>query len=453
MNAYRRVALAAMLPLVAAAGCNDFLTGGELENDPNRPVESTAGQLLVAVTAATWTVHTGETARAISMWMQQMAGTDRQYQTLGTYEITESGFETPWVYIYGGGGLIDIRKIQEAARAGNDGLYLGIAQVYEALQMGTAADLFGDVPYSEAGQDIAEPKLDPQLEVYARVQAVLDSAIVNLNAGGAGPGALDLVYGGSRTRWVALAHTLKARFYLHVAEVDPSAYAKARTEAALGISSNAGNFTTKHPGTPGERNLWYQFMVTERLGYITPGEYIISLMNSRSDPRLPRYFTQGSGGVYRGAPPGAGFDAVLYSDLSPTRKSTTFAQPIVTYDENLLIWAEAAYKTGDEVTALLKLNEERVNNGLSPVVLAGPALFQEIMLEKYIAMFQTIEVWNDWKRTCIPDITPALGAPTILARLLYPTGERQTNSNVPDPAQQSARNPNDPANPGCNGQN
>ena len=34
-----------------------------------------------------------------------------------------------------------------------------------------------------------------------------------------GPGPADLVYGGDPAKWLALAHTLKARFYLNTAEI------------------------------------------------------------------------------------------------------------------------------------------------------------------------------------------------------------------------------------------
>ena len=53
----------------------------------------------------------------------------------------------------------------------------------------------------------------------------------------------------------------------------------------------------------------------------------------------------------------------------------------------------------------------------------------EIMTEKYIALFQNIKVWNDWKRTCLPAPTPAQGTTgRIPARLLHAQSERNTNS-------------------------
>ena len=74
------------------------------------------------------------------------------------------------------------------ARAANDRIWLGIAQVYEAFVVGTAADLWGDIPYRDAVGSVAKPTLDPQMQVYGDIQLLLDSAIINLGSGtGAGP--------------------------------------------------------------------------------------------------------------------------------------------------------------------------------------------------------------------------------------------------------------------------
>ena len=62
------------------------------------------------------------------------------------------------------------------------------------------------------------------------MQKVLAAAITNLTTfhkGGAnvGPQGTDLVYGGDPVKWTAMAHTLKARFYMHNGEIDPADYA------------------------------------------------------------------------------------------------------------------------------------------------------------------------------------------------------------------------------------
>jgi hypothetical protein len=138
--------------------------------------------------------------------MQQMAGTGRQWINIDApYAIDENtlgGFDT----FYTGGSLIDIRTLQARSRAANDQVYLGIAQVWEVLVMSHVADWWGDVPYREAvSTEFRTPALDPQQQVYADLQAKLDSAITNLAGGGTGPGAIDLIYGGDKAKWTRLA--------------------------------------------------------------------------------------------------------------------------------------------------------------------------------------------------------------------------------------------------------
>ena len=64
------------------------------------------------------------------------------------------------------------------------------------------------------------------------------------------------------------------------------------------------------------------------------------------------------------------------------------------------------------------------------------------MDQKYIALFLNAEVYNDYKRTCLPAITERAGG--MPGRLFYGQDERQSNSNIPEPAQQKIRNDNDP---------
>ena len=80
----------------------------------------------------------------------------------------------------------------------------------------------------------------------------------------------------------------------------------------------------------------------------------------------------------------------------------------------------------------------------------GDALLREIAMQKYAALFLNVEAWNDYKRTCLPDVaavkvgTSLEGVP-VPGRLYYGLTERQTNPNIPVPDQQPARNTNDPA--------
>ena len=77
---------------------------------------------------------------------------------------------------------------------------------------------------------------------------------------------------------------------------------------------------------------------------------------------------------------------------------------------------------------------------------AGRDLLSEILIEEYIADFQSIEAWNLYKRTCTPNLTPTVAGTKIPARFPYDGAERNTNTNIPPLSSQPARNANDPPN-------
>jgi starch-binding outer membrane protein, SusD/RagB family len=347
---------------------------------------------------------------------------------------------------------------------------LGILQIYEAFNMGNAASIWGALPYSQASQpdEFPTPELDPQSAIYAHVQEVLDEAIVNLQGAGAGP-LNDLNFAADPEPWTEVAYTLKARFYMHwveaqAANVPGAAVAcggnciqNAHTAALNGISDPANDFKSRHTTTTGEQNVWYQFIEIQRPGYINAGKFLVDLLTARNDPRLTQYFEPGStaSGVIIGATNGTSTTGALAQVNSVTRLRADFSQPLVTWAENQLILAETEARGGgtlavNEVSARTHVNNVRDNAGYAPdVTSTGAALLTDIINEKYIALFQSFEVWNDYKRTCLPRL-PFNGFPgdvEIPGRLYYGVQERQTNPNVPTVAEQDAqkRNENDPA--------
>lgn len=437
------------------AACDDYLAGPGLTDDPNVPSAATVDQLyhVMQVTQFTW--HTGDLARHTSMWMQQMAGIGNQTTARDQYAMTEQDLSFWFSAIWLGGGLIDMRDIQARSEAAGDRLYSGITKVWEAYLIGMAASFWGDFPYSEAVGENPTPPMDEQVDIYAAAQALLDEAITDIAGGGSGPGSLDLIYGGDAAKWTQLAHTLKARFYMHWVEAQNTAATaslaqtacggncveRALAAAGSGIASAANDFKSIHSPTPGEENLWYQFMFVQRQGQISAGRRLVDLLKARTDPRLAEYFRPDASGEITGSPP-AGAPSSL---LSTTRGGAGFDQPMITYAENQLILAEANDRLGNTAAALTNLNNARQSEGLQGISgLSGATLLQEIMIEKYIALFQNAEVWNDYKRTCMPLLTPASGN-AVIGRVLYGDNERNANPNIPAPAQQPERNDNDPA--------
>jgi hypothetical protein len=449
MSRYLRTAVVAGLTLAGAA-CSDFLTGDKLDYDPNRPTSAQAAQLFTAVQVNSYYTVNGHAGRVLAMWMQQMAGTDRQYIGYDQYAITE-GLFAEYSGAYTGGGLIDMRAIQAEAEASGNKTLGGITKVWEALVMSFVADMYGDASYREAASDVATPALDPQEQIYADLQALLDEAITDLSAGQGDVGALDLSLGGDRQAWIRVARTLKARLYLHVVEKSAAptqVYSQALAQAQQGISSPAGDLNEYHSSAAGEENIWWQFIARDRDSYMRPGKFLVDLMVARNDPRVPEYFAQNDAGGYGGAAPGEGLDPDRHSNLGPVRLDPGYAQPIVTWAENQAIIAEAAYRTGNLPLARTALDDLREEYGLDPIggTLSGNALLEQILEEKYIALFQNYEVYNDYKRTCYPNLAAASNAyqGNIPARFTYPVAERTSNPNVPLPANQPRRNWNDP---------
>ncbi len=435
------------------AGCGDFLTGPKLQDDPNNPTSSSNAALFVASQVNISTQLESRLARTICIWMQGCAG-QTQYLSLGSYSVGEDDYYINWSAFYGGGGLLDLRTIQARSLQAGDSIFWGTAAVLEAYTIGTVADIWGDVPYSEAANStIPTPKPDPQQAVFAAIQAKLDSAIQFLAATGPrnkGPSDNDLVYAGDPALWTAFAHTLKARYFLHVARQIPTAYTSALAEAQSGIQQGNDYALALSGQGATSSDLWSVFQSIFP-GYLTAGAFLVNTMNGPpADPRLPAYFAPNGGGAFVGADPGVPGSPSLLSTLSATRLDGAFQQPFVTWEENQLIIAEASYQVDHSDAGSVARNALQAVWDANGVTLTMPApgtpgpndpLLKAIMTEKYIGGFQNLEVWQDFKRTGIPALQPAPGG-VIPRRLVYPLSERNTNPNIPGPG--GARNWNDP---------
>jgi hypothetical protein len=435
--------------MATTLGACEFIS--PVETNPNTVPEATVDQLFTGAQVVSYFLGTGGLSRIAAIWTQQMAGVDRQFATFDAYTITDADFEDEFNALYTQGGLIDIREgIRLAEDAGRQS-YAGILKIHEAYLVGMHASFFGDIPYRESvTPGIEDPVLDDQAQVYADVQALLDEAIADLAAGGIGPGAVDKNFAGSVASWTAVARTLKGRFYLHTAEVGGNAAYTAARDAILagGISTAAGSWRARFNAANPERNMWTQFMI-DRSGYVASGDYLLPLMTTNADPRRSIYYSEASPGVY--TPRVSLLSATGYGNA-------TYDVPMVTCAESNFILAEAHYRLGAPASAITAaqaaLTCEEATHGLAAdalggstrfVGLVGAPLLEEIMEQKYIATFLMTEAYNDYKRTCLPDITERVGG--MPGRLFYAQQERLSNSNVPatgvDP--NDKYNDNDPA--------
>jgi len=453
MRSFWSTTLATALLTVGTAACSDFLSGDDVTGNPNQPTGATRDALFVAYQAGQFGVQEYGLAQITCEWTQQCTGVQRFSFTRTTYDILDSDFNADWAQIYGGGGLKEIREVQASATTDNEIVYRGIAKVWEAFTVGTAASIWGDIPYSQAGPNSPTPVFDDQLAIYDALQLLLDGAIADLQSGivQTGVGGADLVHGGDAALWTEAAHTLKARYYLHTAEVRGApAYTAAVAEASLGISAPANNFTSYHSQTQGEQNGWWQFQNLSGFGRdVKAGRFLADLMVARNDPRLPEYFSASVPGPFGGIDPDQVESPTGASELEGTRSDPTFRQPLITWQENQMILAEANFALSGAGAAQPFVDALRASLPLPSVPVTS---LNTIMEEKYIALFQNIEVFNDYKRTCYPTITPVANPSfggVVPGRLFYAQSETNVNPNAPSVAQQLAtngfRNDNDPA--------
>ncbi|PYP42213.1 MAG: hypothetical protein DMD42_12435, partial [Gemmatimonadetes bacterium] len=148
------VALVSLGLLLGTTGCDAFLTGTKLSENPNLPTAGAIQPLFVGVQAGQFTFQEATASMMTCMWVQACGATNGRFvEQGGHYVFGETSNIAAnfgdWLQIYGGGGLVDIRRVKALARAAGDSTWLGIAKVWEALTIGTASDLWGDIPYSQ----------------------------------------------------------------------------------------------------------------------------------------------------------------------------------------------------------------------------------------------------------------------------------------------------------------
>ncbi|MEO6729322.1 MAG: SusD/RagB family nutrient-binding outer membrane lipoprotein [Candidatus Dojkabacteria bacterium] len=450
----------------------------DLNTDPNRPVDAPLELLLNGAQVSSILVYEGNLARVAGIFSGSFTGGDRQYLTFNQYISTAPDYDDTWDNLYT--GVISQAKLIEAkATVLNNKRVIGIAKVMQAQAFGLAADLWGDVPFSEvATEGITNPKFDTQADVYTGVQKLLDDAITNLNptgtAVGVSPGSKDVFYGGDNKKWAAAAYTLKARFYLHTKQYD-LAIAAANNVNALNDASK--DMIAPHGNSYlSDFNVFYSFTVYDRPGYlVADGSYASKLLDPTSSSYIGNVKTK----------EGARFNYIYQSDINVgglelNALSNDFdgsgpddtgffgsdaGFPLVTYRENQLILAEAYMKKAspDANLALAALNTVRNYYNTTGYVTAGyfsfgksylpylltdfapggiknpaltgttvnQALLKGIVQERYVSLIGQIEQFNDLRRTKNLLGMPPLTGTALPQRFLYPQSELNTNSNTP----------------------
>ena len=211
-----------------------------------------------------------------------------------------STFNNVWSSTYA--NLLNIQQMIDKVEnnvSGNEGQYdvLGIAQILRVMGFGILTDMFGDIPYSEAlkGQDILQPKLDSQKDIYADLLVTLDKAIANLekavNENLNNVKDQDLVFGGDMKQWLASAYGLKARYLIHQTAVDKSVLAAAAEAAQKALELGFSGMTIREFNGVTCDNPWFAFIYSR--AYIASSATVGKMMKATNDPRLVYYTDNG----------------------------------------------------------------------------------------------------------------------------------------------------------------
>ena len=449
-----RLASVALL-VVLVGGCESFL---DVNTDPNAPVNARVDVRLPAVvTGMVHTVYYGDPGQWTVEWMQQTSYNrdSRSYDEIQLYEVQDNSANGAWSYHYAT-MLNELRLMAAEVDPDEEAAYAGLVKFLSAWVWAHTTDLWGPVPFTNA-LDPAQPtpEYDDQLPtIYGQVLTMMDEAVAAMRQPSLRkPGSNDLLFGGDMSRWVKLARTVQARHQLRLAYA-PGENPQERAQAALsalaeGFTSNADDAVFEYPGGAGGRNPLWRYI--DRGLLFTASGLTVDMLMERNDPRLPIMVEpaikdmENGETVYRGH----------YNHVDPEPDSTisevghhftaedaplsvgTYADAKFTEAEARLIVggagaADAPYREG--IRAIMeKWGVDAAD--ISAYLAERPSLasvanpLEEIIREKWIANYLTVEPWNDWRRTGYPSIDPVPGGflPSIPVRIRTPESELANN--------------------------
>lgn len=356
--------------------------------------------------------------------------------------------------------LLKQKKKNNNAKIANK---LAEARILRVFIYSRITDLYGDIPYFDAGKGAIDnniaPKYDSQKDIYTDFFKELDEAVKQFDSSQPTFGDHDLIYGGDINEWKKWANSLRLRFALRLTKVDP---ATAEKQAKAALNADGGVMTSNDdiafiPQTTGGGAPAINLNQNPNSEVFTGGgdhEFIgkafMQWMKSRNDPRLAAYAEKGSSGKYIGFPsgynnnnfkthPGSNPDSLEeYSRVNLSLADLTDPFILQTYAEVQLMQAEAAvrgwssgsatshYKKG--VTAAMKYlslydnggsqtNEDISQSAIDNYLTAKPfkasgskdQKIEQINDQYWAAVFLNgYEAFANWRRSGYPNLQPAL---------------------------------------------
>jgi len=414
------IILIALLLPVFFTSCENYF--GDINVDPDNPTAVPVNVILPVAEARLAYAMGGDASRFTGLFTQHINGVGRQFAVFNRYNIIGSDLDALWSNLYSG-VLQDSRQMLILAEENGYNHYAGISKALEAYSFMFLTDMFGDIPYTEAlvGTSLLQPAFDSQESVYAGIFETITDAkrLLTLDDGGLPVSTDDIIYGGDVSKWIKFCSVLEARGRLHLATKDASNYQRALDALSSGFTSRDDDGRFQFNPLATEAAPWFQYL-EQRLD-TQVGESYVALMESLNDPRVATY----------------GFPHTADGDHPVLQQGRNY--PLLTFTEAKFIEAEALAKTNGDPEAAF---EAAVASSFMDAALEddpagylgslGTVTADVIAVQKYIAMFNDPEAFNDWRRTGIPALTPNVGA-QVPTKLPYAETERLSNSNTPQP--------------------
>ena len=285
------------LPLLGTS-CGDF---GDTNIDPEHLNEGNVPYTMVFTNAqhqalgSDWDIWRTGVIYA-SQWNQHIAA-GGWYWSYGLNSYSGSYSSAYWDALYSGtrGAVRDITTVMDIWKdqPGMEQNYQ-IARIMRVYIMHRMTDLYGDVPYSEAGrpQTYSYPKYDAQRDIYMDMLNELEDAQANLGNGTAAIGKQDLFYEGNVDGWKKFANSLMLRLGMRLCKVEPGTAKTWVAKAAANgpIIDVADNCYLLHAGgsvNDDSAAPYAKVFVQSDPGIAFINKTFYDILASTDDPRIP----------------------------------------------------------------------------------------------------------------------------------------------------------------------
>ncbi|MEN9919459.1 MAG: hypothetical protein RL662_1895 [Bacteroidota bacterium] len=362
-------------------------TMDKINNNDNNPLEVPAEFLIADLqTSTAFSVVGGDFSTYASVYVEHEAGVHNQMYNAETRTGEPSSLSTynnPWEAVYRNirSAKVIIKNCSPEGKEPRNKMALGIAKVLLAYNAAIATDLFGDVPYFQAGEInnlgipvYFTPKVDKQEDIYKDILKNIDEAIAILNSNEAISthiGSADLYYdnnGENKTRWIKAAYGLKARYTMRLlgkSKNQAADLANIIEYANQSFTSAADELKYSAYNGGSQNNPLARF--SQSRSALGASKSYVNKMTERNDPRLTSLFVDQKtkkvvadiAKLYP-APNGSPTQLQTEYDFAITNYSYAGPTQLLSYHELMFIKAEA-YARQNNLTA----SEEALKLGIN----------------------------------------------------------------------------------------